>query len=65
MHIKALLDRLEKHKGFVYQSVRLIEENARLVLEVTVRLRKRNRPICSVCGNEGPSYDTLPSRRFG
>jgi transposase len=64
MHIKTLLNRLEKHKGFVYQSVRLIEEKAHLVLEVTVRPRKGCHPVCSVCGQEGSGYDTLPLRRF-
>jgi len=64
MHIKTLLNRLEKHKGFIYESVRLTEENSQLVLEVDVRPRKSSRPICSVCRNEGPGYDTLPSRRF-
>lgn len=63
MHIKTLLNRLEKHKGFVYQSVELIGETD-LVLEVTVRPRKGSRPVCSVCGREGPGYDILPVRRF-
>ena len=64
MHIKTLLNRLEKHKGFVYQSVDLIEEKAHLVLEVTIRPRKGSRPVCSVCGSEGSGYDRLPLRRF-
>jgi len=64
MQIKTLLNRLEKHKGFVYQSVQLIEENARLLLEVSVRPRKGSCPVCSVCGHEGPGYDALPPRRF-
>jgi len=64
MHVKTLLNRLEKHKGFVYQSVRLIEEKAHLSLEVKVRPRKGCRPVCSVCDREGPGYDTLPLRRF-
>jgi transposase len=64
MHLKTLLNRLEKHKGFVYQSVRLLDEDARLILEVTVRPRKGSRPVCSVCGQPGSGYDTLPLRRF-
>jgi len=64
MHIKTLLNRLEKHKGFVYQSVRLTEEATCLSLEVTVRPRRRSRPVCSGCGQTGPGYDTLPLRRF-
>ena len=64
MHIKTLLNRLEKHKGFIFQSVRLVEENAGLVLEVALRPRKGNRPICSKCGLPGSIYDTLPARRF-
>ena len=64
MHIKTLLNRLEKHKGFVYHSVCLLEERSRLTLEVKVRPRSRSRPVCSGCGLEGPGYDTLPHRRF-
>lgn len=62
--MKTLLNRLERHEGFVYQSVCMIEDQARLILEVTVRPRKRSRPVCSNCGSEGPCYDMLATRRF-
>jgi len=64
MHIKTLLNRLENYKGFVYQNIKLIEKEAKLTLEVYIRPRKNSRPICSVCGRPGPSYNTLPERRF-
>lgn len=64
MHIKTLLNRLEKYKGFIYHQVTLHDESPQLSLEVTIRPRKNSRPICSGCGREAPGYDTLPARRF-
>ena len=64
MHIKSLLNQLEKHKGFVYQKVKLTGNSSSLTLEVLIKPRKNSRPICSGCGRQGPGYDTLPERRF-
>ena len=64
MLIKTLLNKLEKHKGFVYQKVDLIETGSKLSLEITIIPRKNSRPLCSVCGCEGPGYDTLEWRHF-
>ena len=41
-----------------------VEKSAFLLLEVEIRPRKGSRPVCSVCGKTGPSYDTLTVRRF-
>jgi transposase len=49
MHIKTILNRLQKHKGFVYGEERLLEEDGQMVLEVPIR---------------APGYDTLAPRRF-
>lgn len=64
MHIKTILNRLQKHKGFVYGDERLSEENGQWVLEVSIRARAGSRAVCSGCGREGPGYDTLAPRRF-
>ncbi|PRQ08347.1 transposase [Enhygromyxa salina] len=63
MQIKTLLNRLEKHKGFVYADVSL-EEGGRERLMVRIRPRKGSKPVCSVCGQRGPCYDTQKVRYF-
>lgn len=64
MQLKSILNRVQLHHGFVYGSIQLFEQKKRSVLEVEIRPRKNGRPVCSVCGNPGPGYDTLPVRRF-
>lgn len=60
MQIKAVLDRVHKIKGFVYQGVRFVDGG----IEVEVRSRHVSRPYCSGCGRRGPTYDHLPARWF-
>jgi hypothetical protein len=64
MLLKSILNRIQFHHGFVFGSIRLLEKAARLLLEIEIRPRKGSRPICSVCGNPGPGYDTRKVRRF-
>jgi transposase len=64
MQLKTILNRVHKIKGFVYGPIKFSEWNEKIVLEVDVRARNRNRPICSVCGKKGPNYDTRDTRRF-
>lgn len=64
MLLQTILNRSQFHHGFVFGSIRLIEKAARLLLEIEIRARKGSRPLCSVCGNPGPGYDTLKIRRF-
>lgn len=64
MLLKFILNRVQLNHGFVYGSVRWFEQKKRPALEVEIRPRKKNRPACSVCGNPGPGYDTLPLRQF-
>jgi transposase len=64
MHLKTILNRVERHKGFVYGKQRLVQEATELRLEFEVRSRANGRPICSGCGQAGPGYDRLPKRRF-
>jgi transposase len=63
MQLKTILNRVERHKGFVYAAVRFFG-TGRSALEVEVRERSNSRPICSQCGRRGPGYDRLPARRY-
>jgi len=63
MQVKTILNRIQRHRSFVYGPTRLVQ-GRRLVLEVEVRPRANARAKCSGCGNAAPGYDTLPARRF-
>src|SRR5215207_7642237 len=58
MQIKTILNRIQKHRGFVYGTVQLEEQTAGLAPH------RRNRPRCAGCGEAGPVYDRLAPRRF-
>ena len=63
MQLKTILNRVQKHPSFVYQTVRLVE-HPRQSIEVRVRPRAGTRAKCSQCRRRAPGYDTLPVRRF-
>lgn len=64
MQLKVILNRVQRHKGFVYDRIEFMS-GKRLALMATVRADKRDRPICSGCQRPGPGYDTLwPPRQF-
>lgn len=62
MQIKTILNRVHPIKSFVYGRVRWSADGQEI--EVELRPRAKCRPICSKCGESGPGYDTLPTRRF-
>ena len=64
MQLKTILNRIEKHRSFVYGEVRIHERGGRPVLDVELRPRANGRPTCSGCGRRRPGYDTLSPRRF-
>jgi transposase len=64
MQIKTILNRIQKHRGFVYGTVQFTGRARGLVLEVDIYPHARNRPRCSGCGRRGPQYDRLPPRQF-
>jgi hypothetical protein len=47
MHVKTLLNQLEKRKGFIYESVKLLEKRSRLVLADPGVTRTHGRPHVS------------------
>jgi len=54
------LNRVERHKCFVYKEQRLVESAAgQPFLEVDVEPRANSRAICSGCGEKRPGYDRL------
>ncbi len=55
MRLTTILNRVHNIPGFVYGKIRLLENAAGVGrLEVQVRPRADNRPVCSVCGIAGP-----------
>lgn len=65
MQVKTILNRVQKHRSFVYGKVRWAEVDAdQLAIEVEIHPRANSRAVCSGCGRRGPGYDTLPVRRF-
>jgi transposase len=64
MQVKTILNRIQKHRGFVYGDVRLEDQRDGLALTVDVYPHARNRPRCSGCGQRGRPYDRLAPRRF-
>lgn len=63
MQLKTILNRVQKHRAFVYGAVRLMQ-GPRLAIEGEVRARANGRPRCSGCQRRRPGYDRLPARRF-
>ena len=64
MQVKTILNRIQKHRGFVYGDVRLEDQRDGLALTVDIYPHARNRPRCSGCGQRGVHYDRLGPRRF-
>ena len=64
MQIKTILNRIQKHRGFVYGTVQLEEQVSGLALTVDLVPHRRNRPRCAGCAQPGPVYDRLAPRRF-
>ena len=60
MQLKTVLNRVHNVKGFVYESVRFVED----VIEVDIRPRRGSRLYCSGCGRRASVYDHLGKRRF-
>ncbi|EQD48633.1 transposase IS204/IS1001/IS1096/IS1165 family protein [mine drainage metagenome] len=65
MHLglKTLLNRVERLKGFVYESSSLIEGHVPRI-EIQLRARERSRGACSQCQKPAPGYDRLAERQF-
>jgi transposase len=64
MHLKTILNRVQRHKSFVYGGCRWDAQTEGLALEVEVQPRGNGRPVCSGCGRARPGYDRLPQRSY-
>ncbi len=65
MHLKSILNRVERHKSFVYKDAAFVErDGSNLSIEVRIEPRANGRAICSGCGKQRPGYDRLAARRF-
>ena len=61
--LKAILNRVQPIKGFVYESVRFSQEVPDTI-EVEVVPRVGSTGQCSGCGEHGPTYDHLDTRTW-
>jgi transposase len=64
MRLKVILNRIEKHPGFVYTKARWVEAAGETAVEIGIRPRVGGRAICSGCQKPAPGYDLLAERRF-
>lgn len=64
MQIQTILNRVQKHKSFVYGEARWVVVKKQPGIEVAIEARKNGRPLCSGCKKRRPGYDHLPVRRF-
>ena len=55
MHFKSILNRVERHKSFVYNDATFVErDGSDLSIEVRIEPRANGRAICSGCGKQRP-----------
>ena len=64
MQLQTILNRVQRHRSFVYREARFRDGSDGLALDVTIEPRANGRPVCSGCGKRRPGYDPLPARRF-
>lgn len=65
MHLKTILNRVQKFSSHVYKTVRLVSEGPQMFFEVEIIPRANGKIICSQCNRPAPGYDTLTHpRRF-
>ncbi len=64
MPVKTILNRIQKHPGFVFSGIVLAETKHGFEIQLAIRPRKGGRPVCSSCQRRAPGFDTLSPRRF-
>jgi transposase len=64
MHLTTILNRVQRHKSFVYRTCRWAEQADGLALEVQIQPRANGRAVCSGCDRVRPGYDRLPQRAY-
>jgi transposase len=61
MHLRSILNRVERHTCFVCKHVRFVDGATEPEIEVVVEPRANSRAICSGCGEK---HDRLSPRRL-
>lgn len=64
MHLKTILNRVYRQRGFVFTEFELTQSKTNPRLFVKVEPRRGSRGVCSGCNRPAPGYDTLEVRRF-
>lgn len=64
MLLKSILNRVQKFKGFVYQSIGWSPNTKEPTLDVRVVPRTNSVARCGKCKRKASGYDTQPDRRF-
>mgnify|MGYP007073220199 FL=1 len=64
MQLKTILNHVQKHKSFVYEEARLIEDGDQQSIEVTIRARKNAPALCGECRRPGPRSGRREPRRY-
>jgi transposase len=62
--LKTILNRVQKYKGFIYESLAWRDQSDDPTIDVRVVARSNSRAVCSGCGKRRPGYDRRPERRF-
>ena len=60
MRVETILNKVYALDGFVYGASRFDGD----VVVIPIRAREGSRPLCPMCGEAGPTYDTKGARRF-
>ena len=63
MLLQTILNRVQRHKSFLYKKAKLVDEKDGPAIEVEIQPRRNSRPLCSGCGKAGPGYDRDPKQR--
>jgi transposase len=64
LQVTTILNHIEKHKSFVYKTVKLESTESGPRIVAGMASRSNSQPICSGCGKPGPGYDKLAAREF-
>lgn len=65
MLVTTILNRIERHKGFVFGKTQMgTSDDGGDCIEIAVRARKNSKGVCSQCGKSCSGYDRLGERRF-
>jgi transposase len=64
MQLQTILQRVQRHKSFVYRKASFREADQGPALDVRIEPRANGKPVCSGCGQKRPGYDRLPARRY-